>query len=332
MKAEDADFAQHDLVDAIDNGNFPKWTMFIQTMTEEQARDFRWNPFDLTEGWSHAKFPMQEVGVMELNAISENCHAHMEQAAFAPAHVVNGIGYSPDKMLHGRILSYPDAQRYRLGVNYEHLPVNACPFGFSNYQRNGQMALGNNGGAGPNYFPNSFDGPVEDKTQGEPAQQLDGFAARYDRNEGPGNGDHYTQRQLCHWFRADIRLGMAVARGFLVFFSGCLDPVAGNTENGRFCRTFVLLCHFIFSPPSRPCWPATCCKPPPIRPPKSATCCWTVAGWACPPGPYSSPCAAPATTATATCPTSMPRACGYSSLKKALRCPAAWRFTPKPAY
>ncbi|WP_046244021.1 catalase [Hymenobacter terrenus] len=90
-------------------------------------------------------------------------------------------------------MSYPDAHRYRLGANYEHLPVNACPFGFSNYQRDGRMALGDNGGPGPNYFPNSFDGPIEDKTVAEPIQELDGFAARYDRNEGPGNDDHYTQ-------------------------------------------------------------------------------------------------------------------------------------------
>nr|WP_316934352.1 catalase [Hymenobacter sp. AT01-02] len=122
MKAHDADFAQHDLVDAIDNGNFPRWKMFIQTMTQEQAKQFRWNPFDLTKVWPQGKFPLQEVGVLELNEVPVNYHAHVEQAAFAPAHVVDGIGYSPDKMLQGRILSYPDAQRYRLGANYEHLP------------------------------------------------------------------------------------------------------------------------------------------------------------------------------------------------------------------
>ncbi|RPD49492.1 catalase [Hymenobacter sediminis] len=251
MKAQDADFAQHDLVDAIDSGNFPRWKMFIQTMTQEQAKTFRWNPFDLTKVWPQGEFPLQEVGVLELNEVPVNYHAHVEQAAFAPAHVVDGIGYSPDKMLQGRILSYPDAQRYRLGANYDHLPVNACPYGFSNYQRDGQMALGDNGGPGPNYFPNSFDGPVEDKTVGEPDQELDGlFADRFDRNVGPGDDDHYTQpgnlfrlldaqaqrnlidnivgsmsgiegpkkdliiqRQLCHWFRADIRLGMAIAKG-----------------------------------------------------------------------------------------------------------------------
>jgi catalase len=251
MKGEDPDFAQHDLVDAIDRGDFPRWKMCVQVMTPEQAANFRWNPFDLTKVWPHAEFPLQEVGVMELNEIPVNYHAHVEQAAFAPAHVIDGIGYSPDKMLQGRILSYPDAQRYRLGANYEHLPVNACPYGFSNYQRDGKMALADNGGSGPNYFPNSFDGPVEDPSVSEPVEHLpDTLATRFDRNAGPGDDDHYSQpanlfrlldagakkrlvdnivgamsgiegpkrdliiqRQLCHWFRADIGLGMLIAQG-----------------------------------------------------------------------------------------------------------------------
>ncbi len=251
MKGEDPDFAQHDLVDAIDRGDFPRWTMYVQVMTEAEAADFRWNPFDLTKVWPQGEFPLHEVGVMELTEIPANYHAHVEQVAFAPAHVVDGIGYSPDKMLQGRILSYPDAQRYRLGANYEHLPVNACPYGFSNYQRDGRMALGDNGGAGPNYFPNSFGGPTEHPTEREPVEHLPATEARrYDRNAGPGDDDHYTQpaalyrllapdarrnlvanivgsmsgvagpkrdeiiqRQLCHWFRVDIGLGMAIAQG-----------------------------------------------------------------------------------------------------------------------
>lgn len=248
-KGTDPDFAQRDLVEAIQAGDFPRWTLKVQLMTEAQAETFRWNPFDLTKVWPHADFPLHELGILELNEVPANYFAHVEQAAFAPAHVVDGIGYSPDKMLQGRILSYPDAQRYRLGTNYEHLPVNRCPYGFSNYQRDGQMALDDNGGAGPNYFPNSFAGPTEDKTVGEPARELHGLAARHDRN-APGEDDHYTQpgnlfrlldagakrrlvqnivgamsgisgpkreeiiqRQLCHFFRADIGLGMLIAQG-----------------------------------------------------------------------------------------------------------------------
>jgi len=110
-------------VEAIDRGDYPGWALQIQIMTDAQAQSFRWNPFDLTKIWPHSEFPLIHVGVMELHAIPANYFADVEQAAFAPAHVVDGIGYSPDKMLQGRLLSYPDAHRYRLGVNYEQLPV-----------------------------------------------------------------------------------------------------------------------------------------------------------------------------------------------------------------
>ena len=250
IKGQDPDHAQRDLVAAIDRGEYPSWALKIQVMTEAQARAFAFNPFDLTKVWPQADYPLQDVGVLELNEVPANFFRDVEQAAFAPAHVVDGIGFSPDRMLQGRILSYPDAQRYRLGANYEHIPVNACPFGFRNYQRDGQMQVSANGGAAPNYAPNSFDDVVADPAYREPAQPLDdAMAAWYDRN-APGEDDHYTQpgilyrsvlsegerdrlvvniatsmagiagekrelivnRQLCHFFRADIGLGMAVAQ------------------------------------------------------------------------------------------------------------------------
>jgi len=251
VKGQDADWAQRDLVSAIENGEFPKWTMQIQVMTQEEAKTFRWNPFDLTKVWPHAEFPLINVGTIELNEVPDNFFAHVEQSAFAPAHVVNGIGYSPDKMLQGRILSYPDAHRYRLGANYEQLPVNRCPYMVANYQRDGLMRLDGNGGSSPNYFPNSFDEIVADDNYKEPALELESsLADHYDRN-AEGDNDHYSQpgklfrdvmtadekiktisnivgamsgisgprraeiinRQLCHFFRADINLGMGVARG-----------------------------------------------------------------------------------------------------------------------
>jgi catalase len=248
MKGKDPDFAQRDLVDSIENGDFPKWSVKVQIMPEKEAETYHINPFDLTKVWPHKDYPLIELGVLELNEIPRNYHAHVEQSAFAPAHVVDGIGYSPDKMLQGRILSYPDAQRYRLGGNYEKLPVNRCPFAVNNYQRDGLMAFDDNGGDSPNYYPNSFDGPEVDKTVGEPPVAVFGLAERYDRN-GPGEDDHYTQpgnlfrllsaeqkqnlihniagsmkgisgpkkdliiqRQLCHFFRADISLGIGVAQ------------------------------------------------------------------------------------------------------------------------
>lgn len=250
MKSKDLDWAQRDLIDAIDQGDFPKWAVKIQVMTDEQAAKFPWNPFDLTKVWPHSDFPLIDVGVMELNEVPANYFAEIEQSAFAPAHVVDGIGYSPDKMLQGRLLSYPDAHRYRLGANYEQIPVNRCPYLVSNYQRDGQMRMDGNGGNNPNYFPNSFDDIVVDQAYKEPAMPLESTIADwYDRN-APGENDHYTQpgnlyrkvmneqdrrhlvgniaaamggisgpkrelivnRQLCHFFRADIGLGIAVAK------------------------------------------------------------------------------------------------------------------------
>jgi catalase len=251
MKGEDPDFAQRDLVDAIDRGDFPKWNVKIQVMTIAQSKAHPFNPFDLSKVWSHKEFPLIDVGVLELNQIPANYFADVEQAAFAPAHVVDGISYSPDKMLQGRILAYNDAHRYRIGVNYEQLPVNRCPFMVNNYQRDGAMAVNGNGGSEPNYFPNSFDEVKPDMAYKETPMELDSNVADwYDRN-AEGENDHYTQpgifyrevlsgqdkknlvsnivgamsgisgakkseiinRQLCHFFRADIGLGMAIAQG-----------------------------------------------------------------------------------------------------------------------
>jgi catalase len=250
MKAVDMDFAQHDLLTAIDRGEYPKWALKIQVMTEEEAKSYKFNPFDLTKTWSQKEFPLIDVGILELNENPKNYFASVEQAAFAPAHVVDGIHYSPDKMLQGRILSYPDAHRYRLGGNYEQIPVNKCPFAVHNYQRDGQMRVDDNGSNNPNYFPNSFDNIVADESYRQPAWELDATTAdSFDRN-AEGENDHYTQpgifyrevlspedkqhlvhnivaamsgiqgpkkveiinRQLCHFFRADIGLGMGIAQ------------------------------------------------------------------------------------------------------------------------
>jgi catalase len=249
MKGEDPDWAQRDLVAAIDKGDFPKWNVKIQVMTEEQAKTYKWNPFDLTKVWPHGDFPLIDVGVLELNENPRNYFADVEQAAFAPAHVVDGISYSPDKMLQGRILSYPDAHRYRLGANYEQLPVNKCPYMVNNFERDGAMRVDGNGGSNPNYFPNSFDTIKPDEAYKQPAWELDTNVADWYSRNAEGENDHYTQpgnfyrdvlseqdkknlisnivgamsgisgpkkaeivnRQLCHFFRADIGLGMAIA-------------------------------------------------------------------------------------------------------------------------
>jgi len=250
MKSQDMEFAQRDLLENIDAGNFPKWHVKIQVMTEAESKTYHINPFDLTKVWPHGDYPLIDVGTIELNKNPDNYFQDIEQAAFAPAHVVDGVGYSPDKMLQGRILSYPDAHRYRLGANYEQIPVNRCPFATNNYQRDGQMRVDGNGGSSPNYFPNSFDNIEVDERYKEPSLELDSTVAGwFDRNE-KGEDDHYSQpgnlfrlmephlqqntinnivgamsgidgpkkdeivnRQLCHWFRADMNLGMGIAQG-----------------------------------------------------------------------------------------------------------------------
>ena len=151
---QDRESSQRDLYDAIENGDYPKWKMYIQVMTEEQAKNHPDNPFDLTKVWYKGDYPLIEVGEFELNRNPENYFMDVEQAAFAPTNIIPGLDFSPDKMLQGRLFSYGDAQRYRLGVNHWQIPVNQpkgvgienmCPF-----SRDGQMRfLDGNQGGGP---------------------------------------------------------------------------------------------------------------------------------------------------------------------------------------
>jgi len=195
LKGKDPDYAQRDLVEAISKKDFPEWKLCIQVMTDDQAAKFKWNPFDLTKVWPQKEYPLMEIGVMKLNEIPANYFADVEQAAFAPAHTVDGIGLSPDKMLQGRILAYPDAHRYRLGANYEQLPVNRPIVPVHHHQRDGFMSLDGNGGSAQNYYPNSFDDIVADKEYKEPAMKLDSnIADTWDRNEK--DDDHFTQPGL----------------------------------------------------------------------------------------------------------------------------------------
>jgi catalase len=187
---EDRESHQRDLHEAIERGDFPKWTLKVQIMPEADADKTPYNPFDLTKVWPHADYPLIEVGTLELNRNPENYFAEVEQAAFTPANVVPGIGHSPDKMLQMRILSYGDAQRYRIGANHQSLPVNAARCPVRNYQRDGAMRFDGNGGGAVNYQPNSFGGPVEDASVKEPPLAIDGAADRYDHREG---NDDFTQ-------------------------------------------------------------------------------------------------------------------------------------------
>jgi catalase len=183
----DRESHQRDLYETIEAGDFPRWKLKMQIMPEADADMTPYNPFDLTKVWPHKDYPLIDVGVLELNRNPENYFAEVEQAAFTPANVVPGIGHSPDKVLQMRILSYGDAQRYRVGANHQALPVNAprCPV--RNYQRDGAMRFDGNGGGAVNYEPNSFDGPREDPSVTEPQLRLNGNAARFDHREGSDN-------------------------------------------------------------------------------------------------------------------------------------------------
>ena len=246
VAGENPDFHRQELYDAIERGDHPKWTVKVQIMPEADAERYNINPFDLTKVWHYADYPLIEVGVLELNRNPVNHFAEVEQAAFEPGNLPAGLGASPDKMLQARLISYPDAHRYRIGINYAALDVNKprCPV--HSYHRDGHMRFDGNGGAAPVYQPNSFGGPVDDAGYSEPPLRIDGDADRYDHRIG---NDDYTQagdlyrlmdegakarlvanivgamagvpreiqiRQVAHFAKADPAYGEAIANGLSI--------------------------------------------------------------------------------------------------------------------
>ncbi|WP_281816622.1 catalase [Brachyspira pilosicoli] len=187
--AKDRESSQKDLFEAIERGDFPKWDMKIQIMTEEQANASKRNPFDLTKTWSQKEYPLIDVGVLELNRNPENYFAEVEQSAFSPSTIVPGIGFSADRMLQGRLFSYTDTQRYRLGVNYASIPVNAPKFKANTYHRDGYMRVESNGSK-VEYEPNSQGEWKEQREYAEPPLKIYGDAYRYDHRED--DDDYYT--------------------------------------------------------------------------------------------------------------------------------------------
>ncbi len=190
LVGKDRESHQRDLFEAVENGDFPKWTMYIQVMSEAQAEASPFNPFDLTKIWPHGDYPLIRVGEMELNRNPENFFAEVEQSAFNPAQVVPGISFSPDKMLQGRLFSYGDAQRYRLGVNHHQIPVNAprCPV--HSYHRDGPMRVDGNYGGTVGYEPNNKGEWAEQPDFTEPALELSGAAAHWNHRD---DDDYYSQ-------------------------------------------------------------------------------------------------------------------------------------------
>jgi catalase len=254
IAGEDLDHHRRDLHAAIARGDFPKWKVQIQIMPEKDAETYAIHPFDLTKVWPHKDYPLIDVGILELNRNPANYFAEVEQAAFEPGNMPPGMGASPDKVLQARLLSYADAHRYRIGIQYAALPVNKprCPV--NTYHRDGQGRFDGNGGGSVNYQPNSHDGPVDDPSLKEPPLRISGDAQRYDHHNGNEdysqagalyrlmNADQKAQlignlvgamksvplyiqaRQIDHFFKADPDYGSRVAQGLGIG----IDQVTGK--------------------------------------------------------------------------------------------------------
>lgn len=180
LQKTDPNHSTKDLFNSIAKGSFPSWTWYIQAIPEKDAENYKFDIYDVTKTVSQKDYPLIPVGKMILNRNPDNYFAEVEQAAFAPTNTVPGIEFSNDKMLQGRLFSYPDTHRHRLGANFDHIPIN-CPYRarVANYQRDGPMNVTSNFGSQPNYEPNSLNGPVEDPSKAIVRFPLVGEAARY---------------------------------------------------------------------------------------------------------------------------------------------------------
>jgi catalase len=217
----DRESHQRDLYESIEKKGFPRWTFYVQIMPEKDAATYKFHPFDLTKVWLKRDYPLIEVGVLELNRNPENYFADVEQAAFNPANVVPGIGFSPDKMLQGRLFSYGDAQRYRLGVNHHQIPVNAprCPY--HSFHRDGSLRVDGNYGSTLGYEPNSFGEWQQQPEFAEPPLALSGAADHWDFRKD--DDDYYTQPGLL------FRL-MGPEKQALLFANTAADIANANHE------------------------------------------------------------------------------------------------------
>lgn len=243
IAGENPDYTTEDLYEAIKTGDYPTWRVCVQIMPFDDAKAYRFDPFDVTKVWSHKDYPLIEIGRMVLDKNPKNYFAEVEQATFSPGTFVPGIEASPDKMLQGRLFAYSDAHRYRVGANHASLPINRSVAEVNNYQRDGAMRFDENGGNSVNYQPNSFGGPEENHKSKQTAFQVTGIANSVSYN----NDDHFTQagdlyrllnederarlienlvtsmqsvekeeiklRQISHFYKADREYGKRVADG-----------------------------------------------------------------------------------------------------------------------
>ena len=190
LASSDPDYSIRDLFNAIASGNFPSWTMYVQIMTYQQAEKWHLNPFDITKVWPHAEFPLIPVGKLTLNENPSNYFAQIEQVSMCPSALVPGIETSPDKMLQGRLFSYQDTARHRLGANFHAIPVNRprCPV-YHPTSRDGPNTYDDNQGSAPNYWPNSFTQSTGSKRAESHVDSVTGQVTRHDS----GDEDNYSQ-------------------------------------------------------------------------------------------------------------------------------------------
>ena len=215
---------QEDLINAVDEGDYPKWTLYIQVMPEEEAGNQAYNPFDLTKVWPHKDFPLIEVGELEMHTVPENYFQLIENAAYSPSNVVPGIGFSPDKMLQARIFSYADAHRYRLGTHYEALPANAPKNAKVNhYHKDGAMRFFTNDFDNPDayYEPNQHSGPQAQVENPEPPLRIDGDADRYNQEEA--DIDYVQPRALYEMFTEEQKARLY--KNYAAAMGPCSDGV-----------------------------------------------------------------------------------------------------------
>ena len=268
MRGKDPDHATRDLYDAIERGDYPSWTLEMQIMKASEAKDYRFDVFDITKVWPHGDHPPIKIGKLVLNRNPENYFAEVEQAAFAPSNLVPGIAPSPDKMLQARLFSYHDTHIHRLGPNYHLIPVNRPKNAPEmSYQRDGLMRVDSGGGPGPNYWPNTFGGPAPDMASKDPSFAIEGDADRHpyshpnddfaqpgelyrnvmtgeDREHLIGNivshlrgaQERIQLRQAALFFRVDIDYGSKVAEGLDLDVKE-VERLAGMTQEERVKET-----------------------------------------------------------------------------------------------
>ena len=231
LEGKEPSWATKDLYKAIDAGDFPSWTFSIQTMTDEQAVKFPWNPFDLTKVWPHDDFPLQKVGTLELNRNPDNYFAEVEQAAFSPGNVVPGISWSLDRMLQARIISYADTHRYRLGVNYDHIPVNAPKATEANSPyHDGLMRTDGNHGDRINYHPTHSPFPQATERAAEPGYDVEGLADRIELDAD----DHYDQPRMFLEILSEDEMDRLISN-IAGSLGTCSDPIQ-TTQLALFSR------------------------------------------------------------------------------------------------